>query len=383
MRRAPAILLLLALPTALGAETSRLEEARRALARAQAAAITAAAKAKALDAQAAADRAAAESAHRAGATTRIELRAAQARVAAAQARLAEIDRARALAAERLAAERAPLAGLLAAVERMAMRPPALALAEPRSIEDVARTRSALAALTPAITARTAAVRAELAEGRRLHAEAEQAEQRLIDAQKLVAARQAAFDRDEKQALARADTATSDAEDVRQALAALADELSARRARVAALGRDAKLNAHLATLATPPLRAGPSATRIAYSIPARGQVAIGMGEIGPTGTRARGLTISTPPGTPVRAPAAGRIAYAGPFRGYGAIVIIDHGHGWTSLLAGMDQADAQIDSLVVRGASLGRMGRSDPLLTIELRHHARPVDVAAIAAWRGS
>ena len=35
-----------------------------------------------------------------------------------------------------------------------------------------------------------------------------------------------------------------------------------------------------------------------------------------------------------APAAGRIAYAGPFRGYGTIVIIDHGGGWTSLISGL-------------------------------------------------
>jgi len=383
MPRAWLVLLLLVSSAAPGAEPSRLDDARRALASAQARAAAAAAQARALDMQATAERAAAGRAHRAGAAIRMELQAAEARVAAAQARLVAIDRARALAADRLAAERAPLAGLLATLERMALRPPAFALAEPRSVDEVAHSRAALAALTPAIAARTAAVRAELAEQQRLHAAAVQAKTQLADARKLLATRQAAFDQDEQKALVRADQAASDAGDVRHTLAALGEELATRRALVTALGRDARLNDRLRALPAPPLRTSVAGGTTVYRMPASGQVVVGMGEAAPAGSRARGLTIETAAGAPVLAPAAGRIAYVGPFRGYGQIIIIDHGHGWVSLLAGLAQARIRTDTQVRQGTPLGRMARARPLLTIELRHHTRPVDVAAVAASRSS
>jgi len=363
------------------AQSSRLDDAREALARAQQRTTATAAKAAALEAQAFQAQAAAKRAHQEGAASRIALAAAQARVAAEQARLAEIDRARALQAEQLAAQRAPLAGLLATVERMALRPSALALADPPSIDEIARTRAALAALAPAIAARTAAVQAAMAEGRRLHVESERTSARLAEAEKRLAERAAAFDSAEQSALARADNAASDADDVRRQLAALADDLAARRALVAALGSDAKRNARLAELDPPPLRASEPGGAIAYRLPAKGRVRIGMGELAPSGGRTRGLTIEIAPNAQVRAPAAGRVAYAGAFRGYGEIVIIDHGHGWTTLLAGLARVQSQ-GTMVAAGAPIGRMGRA-ALLTIELRRHARPVDVAAMAAWRGT
>ena len=74
----------------------------------------------------------------------------------------------------------------------------------------------------------------------------------------------------------------------------------------------------------------------------------------------------------------RVAYAGPFRGYGDIVILDHGHGWTTILAGLELVTAASGDLVPAGAPLGHMAKVDPRLTIELRHDGRPMDVAAMA-----
>ena len=73
------------------------------------------------------------------------------------------------------------------------------------------------------------------------------------------------------------------------------------------------------------------TRSAAPIACRsiGEVVTGFGEVSESGVRARGLTLATAPGATVVAPARGRIAFAGPFRGYGQIVIIDHGGGWTT------------------------------------------------------
>ena len=118
---------------------------------------------------------------------------------------------------------------------------------------------------------------------------------------------------------------------------------------------------------------------AYRLPASGSVVVGTGERGETGFQARGLTIATAPSAEVAAPALGRVAYAGRFGGYGRIVILDHGHGWTTLLAGLDGTSVHEGGLAAQGSGIGRMAARTPRLTIELRHNGRPVDVAGMAA----
>jgi septal ring factor EnvC (AmiA/AmiB activator) len=69
---------------------------------------------------------------------------------------------------------------------------------------------------------------------------------------------------------------------------------------------------------------------------------------PNGVRARGLTFAACAGTGVVAPAAGRIAFAGPFRRRAGVVIIDHGGGWATLLT-----DVRRRSGSATGSSAGR------------------------------
>jgi septal ring factor EnvC (AmiA/AmiB activator) len=160
----------------------------------------------------------------------------------------------------------------------------------------------------------------------------------------------------------------------QALAAMI----AGAAEDATLRQSASLTARLAALPAPPFAAPAARPGGAYRLPASGKVVIGLGERSAVGMRARGLTLATAPGAIVAAPAAGRIIYAGPFRGYGDIVILDHGHGWTTLLAGLELVTAESGAPIAAGAPLGHMAARDPRLTIELRHDGRPIDVAAMA-----
>ena len=82
--------------------------------------------------------------------------------------------------------------------------------------------------------------------------------------------------------------------------------------------------------------------------------------------------------PVIAPAAGRVAYAGPFRGYGTIVIIDHGGGWTSLISGLGTVSARVGDRVGQGAPIGQAGSGDdPRVTIELRRRDRAIDMTPL------
>jgi murein hydrolase activator len=97
-----------------------------------------------------------------------------------------------------------------------------------------------------------------------------------------------------------------------------------------------------------------------------------------GVRSRGLTLAPLAGAQVVAPAAGRIAFAGPFRDYGAIVIIDHGGGWTSLVAGLASVSVRIGEAVGQGAPIGQAQRGEaPRVTVELRRRDRAVDMTAL------
>jgi murein hydrolase activator len=118
-------------------------------------------------------------------------------------------------------------------------------------------------------------------------------------------------------------------------------------------------------------------RFSYRLPVAGTVITGLGEVSETGVRARGLTIAARDGALVVAPAAGRVAFAGPFRGFGKIVIIDHGSGWTSLITSLAALDARVGDNILQGGPIGRAGQDRPTVTIELRRGNRPMDITPL------
>ena len=71
-------------------------------------------------------------------------------------------------------------------------------------------------------------------------------------------------------------------------------------------------------------------------------------------------------------------YAGRFRRYGNIVIVDHGSGWTSLIAGLDAVLVKVGDTLNQGTPLGRAPQDNaPRITVELRRQGRPVDLAQL------
>ncbi|HWU94851.1 MAG TPA: M23 family metallopeptidase, partial [Sphingomonas sp.] len=94
--------------------------------------------------------------------------------------------------------------------------------------------------------------------------------------------------------------------------------------------------------------------------------------------ARGLTLATVPNARAIAPAAGRVVYAGPFRAYRGVIIIDHGNGWTSLVAGLGGLAARVGDQVSQGQLIGRApGAGEPRVTIELRRRGQPMDLTQL------
>jgi septal ring factor EnvC (AmiA/AmiB activator) len=103
-----------------------------------------------------------------------------------------------------------------------------------------------------------------------------------------------------------------------------------------------------------------------------------------GGKVQGLTLETRPDAPVTAPFDGRIAFAGPFRRYGQLLILEVGEGYHLLLAGMTRIDGIVGQNVLAGEPVGAMGKSrseessepggdKPELYIELRQNGNPVD----------
>ena len=87
----------------------------------------------------------------------------------------------------------------------------------------------------------------------------------------------------------------------------------------------------------------------------------------------GITLAPRGGAQAVAPAAGRVAFAGPYRGYGRIVIIEHDGGWTSLVTGLARTDVAVGEELVAGAPLGVAAVDSPVVTLELRREGEPVN----------
>lgn len=104
------------------------------------------------------------------------------------------------------------------------------------------------------------------------------------------------------------------------------------------------------------------------LPVDGRLVSGFGANG-----ARGIGIAARSGAQVVAPGAGRVAFAGPYRGYGRIVIVEHPGGWTSLVTGLIQIDVRVGQTLVAGSPLGLAPPGRPVVTLELRQDGAPVN----------
>lgn len=110
-------------------------------------------------------------------------------------------------------------------------------------------------------------------------------------------------------------------------------------------------------------------------PARGTVVGRFGQSDGVGQVSRGITLATRAGAQVIAPFDGKVVFAGPFRGYGLLLIIDHGEGYHTLLAGMARIDGSAGQTLVAGEPVGIMAQSEgtPHLYVELRQKGQPVN----------
>src|SRR6202012_229768 len=100
---------------------------------------------------------------------------------------------------------------------------------------------------------------------------------------------------------------------------------------------------------------------------------------------KGISLATRPGSQVTTPCDGWVVYAGPFRSYGQLLILNAGGGYHVLIAGMERISVNIGQFVQTGEPVATMGStsqvasilaanaSQPVLYVEFRKDGTPID----------
>lgn len=113
-------------------------------------------------------------------------------------------------------------------------------------------------------------------------------------------------------------------------------------------------------------------------PVAGQQIRHFGDKDADGVRSEGIAFAALSGAAVIAPAAGKVVFAGPFKGYGPIVILQHKGGYHSFLSGFGRIDAEMGEDVDAGEPIGVMpvkAGAKPELYFEWRRNSEPIDPA--------
>jgi septal ring factor EnvC (AmiA/AmiB activator) len=314
---------------------------------------------------------------------------AEADIEVARARYSLARSARAALTARLAEKQEPTARLAAALQTAARRPLALSALQPGSLKEVVYVRAVLDSAVPQIRKRTVALRADLDKGRALEAEAGRALTSLRDSETALRERRTQLAALENQqriasrnargaALREAERALALAEEARDldGLVERLDDVAALRRELAALPGPVLRPANLA--AALPSAPAPAASASApppgdFQLPVDGRTLTGFGARRDSGLASTGLELAPVTGAQVVAPARGRVAFAGPYRGFGRIVIIEHEGGWTSLVTGLARVDVAVGDTVIGGSPMGIAGGREAPVTFELRRDGKPIN----------
>lgn len=281
---------------------------------------------------------------------------------------------------RLKERMARMADSLAALQRLAHRPPLAMIASPAPPADTVKSALALRAVVPAIEAQAGELRGEVAALAALRTDIRSEQQdRNVQLAALTAdkGRIDALMQERSRAEAQLNAqAKAEAERV-QALAAKAKDL---RELLATLERERRKREAENRAALPPLEGGHPFSKAKGRLPwpAMGEFVQRFGDRDVGGLDARGIVLKTRPNAQVVAPYDGTIVFAGPFRGYGLLVIIDHGEGYHSLLSGMMRIDGVVGQGVLTGEPIGQMGQDGSgsggtKLYVELRYQGSPIN----------
>ena len=328
----------------------------------------------------------------------------EAKIAEGEKKLNELRSGEASIKASLYERRGLLAEVLAALERMGRNPPPALLATPDDALASVRSAILLGAVVPGIRGETDKLIADL--------------QKLSDTEKgisdervsltglmtasleedrrmnlLLAENEKNTDASQKQLdeeRAKSDALAQKAASLQELIASLENEIgSVRDAALAAKSPEAAQGA--------PGELPPDKNRIAPAyafskltgklvLPVSGDIVRNFGDPDGTGHDAQGITVASGPNAVVTAPSDGWVVYAGPFRSYGQMVILNPGDGFHIVMSGMERVTVRQGQFVVAGEPLAVMGEKRvasaaalalvtdrPSIYIEFRQNGKPVD----------
>ncbi|RWO42448.1 MAG: hypothetical protein EOS12_21065 [Mesorhizobium sp.] len=316
----------------------------------------------------------------------------------------------------LMARRDVLAEVLGALQRMGLNPPPAILVKPEDALSSVRSAILLGAVVPELRQQTDSLLADLKEQTRITASIEAERARLTAAvgDQTAEKKRLGMLLEAKQKL-EADTQTQMAAEKQrsEALAAKAGSLKELIASLEAQADKSRKAADAAKAAEPKTPDGdntsapaelaslpvPESNQLAAAVPfsaLQGQIALPVtgrikrrfGADDGNGAVMLGDMVATQSGAIVTAPADGNVLYAGPFRSYGQLLILNAGDGYHVVLAGMSRISVATGQSVLAGEPIGAMGEArvastsvskngnaTPELYVEFRKDGKPVDPA--------
>ena len=309
----------------------------------------------------------------------------------------------------LDSRRALIADVLAVLQRMGRSPPPAILVRPRDMTEAIRAAMLLGAVLPDLKSETTALAQDLDELATLRktivSEKEGLAQRAGSLARdrerlttLVAARQNSL-ADAEQALGserdRAAELARQAANLKELIARMEAEIAPAKAAAAASraadeAAAADVQARASAAKKDPARLRPALAfaeaKGQVALPAAGAIVKAFGAPDGYGGAERGVSLATPPLATVASPVDGWIAFSGPYRTYGQLLIINAGGGYYMVLAGMDRITVSVGQFVLAGepvASMGdgsartaaaaAIGAAQPILYIELRKDGAAID----------
>ena len=323
------------------------------------------------------------------------------KVAATEARLKPLDNNERSIRKSLDGRRAVIGEVLAALQRIGHRPPPALISSPEDALQTVRTAMLLGAVLPEMRQQVDALASDLTElvnvRKKIAAESDQlriqvaslGDQRtrmtalIEERQRQQAEREKALEAER----ARAGDLAKQVDNLKDLIAKLEQGLDpAIRAAREAARTDSR--PELSAFRDP----GRLAPAVAFAslrghvpIPVNGVKIKEFGAPDGLGGSEKGLSIATRTGAQVTAPGDGWVVYAGPFRSYGQLLILNTGGGYHILLAGMERISVDLGQFVLAGepvavmgsgshiASILATGSSQPVLYVEFRKDGIPVD----------
>jgi septal ring factor EnvC (AmiA/AmiB activator) len=329
-----------------------------------------------------------------------KVRSAETGISDAEARLRPLDSREQAIRSSLDSRRSEVVEVLAALQRAGRRTPPALLVRPEDALQSLRTAMLLGSVVPDLRTRATSLANDLSELIVLRKTISTERDRLAGDRDKMKADQTRLSAlvDERQRQQSATEKDMEAEGARAiALAKQADSL---QGLIAKMEQDVKAAAKAAAAASQNGRSDPALFRnsnrtspaIAFAsakglfkFPVNGTKIRDFGGSDRAGGIEKGISLATRPGSQVTTPCDGWVVYAGPFRSYGQLLILNAGGGYHVLIAGMERISVNIGQFVLTGEPVATMGStsqvasilatnaSQPVLYVEFRKDGTPID----------